>query len=46
MNRTKYGGAVSDVINWAGRSIIGLSPDWAVSTGLGAMSTYARPVGS
>lgn len=46
MNRTKYGGAVSDVINCAGRSIIGLSPDWAVSTGLGAMSTYARPVGS
>ena len=46
MNRTKCGGAVSDVINWAARSIIGLSPDCAVSTRLRAMSTYARPVGS
>ena len=31
MNRTKYGGAVSDVINCAGRSIIRLSPDCVLS---------------
>ena len=44
MNRTKYGGAVSDVINWVGRSILGLTPGSAVSTL--HTSTYVRPVGS